>query len=72
MQEESFICSCSVSHMQKDKEGRLVQMGLISDLTFDFRVQSSSERGSRESELFVWYCCFESCIDFRQNKWDKE
>lgn len=53
MQEESFICSCSVSHMQKDKEGRLVQMGLISDLTFDFRVQSSSERGSRESELFV-------------------
>lgn len=72
MQEESFICSCSVSHVQKDKEGRLLQMGLICDLTLDFGVQSSSEHGSQESELFAWYCYFKSCIDFRQNKWDKE
>lgn len=39
--------------MQKDKEGKLLQMGLICDLTLNFRVQSSSEHGSRESELFA-------------------
>lgn len=72
MQEESFICSCSVSHMQKDKRGRLLQMDLIRDVSLNFRVQNSSEHGNMESELFAWYCYFKSCIDFRQIKWDKE
>lgn len=53
MQEESFIYGYSVSHIQKDKEGRLLQMDLICDLTLDFRVQSSSDHGSRESELLA-------------------
>lgn len=68
MQEESFIYGYSVSHIQKDKEGRLLQMDLICDLTLDFRVQSSSDHGSRESELLAWYCYFKSCINFRQIK----
>lgn len=52
MQEES-ICSYSISHMQKDKEDRLLGMGCICDLTLDLGVQNSSEYGSRESEVFA-------------------
>lgn len=61
------MCSCCLSHIQKDKEGRLLQK--ICHLTLYLGVQSFSEHGGRESMILHDIAASKATLidSFRQN-----